>query len=69
MTEIHSNNTGMCHATNLINTWLIFGIAVFDQDTNKPGISVQPSGLAEDVGSSSFSASILDQTRTHSLLL
>ena len=30
MTELRSNNTGMYHATNLLNT---FTTAVFDQDT------------------------------------
>jgi len=32
MTELHSNNTGMCHATILLNTWLVFSTAGFDQD-------------------------------------
>ena len=33
MTELRSNNTGMYHATNLLNTWLLFTTAFFDQDT------------------------------------
>ena len=33
MTELRSNNSGMCHATNLLNTWLMFSTAAFDQDT------------------------------------
>ncbi len=49
MTELHSNNIGMYHSTNLMNTWSMFGTAIFDQDTDKPGISVQASGLAEDI--------------------